>query len=201
MRLPIVEIYLDFNIYLSILKKEINNVINYEYVLAKIATIKRNSLDIKFPYSPAHMEEVALNLQKNSDAKKIIHQRLNIISRYSDNYLFLPGTPTLSQLDSDLENIPNIPELLETRKKINNMRQQYILGLHDKNPKTRRVIEPPMDCFQRVVGDLDATDWAHKNDIFHMGRRNKESIKTNFSKIDINPENIEAFEDLQKKIS
>jgi len=193
------EIYLDFNIYLSLLKKEINNVINYEYVLAKITTINRNSPTIKFPYSPAHMEEIAVNLQRNVNAKNLISQRLKLISRYSKNYEFLPGAPTLSQINEDLEEIPNIPELYETRRILDNIRKQYVLGTLKENPKTQRVVEPTINCFQRVVGDLEATDWAHKNDVYIMGRRNEKSIKKNFSFIDTNSDTIQTFEELHKK--
>ncbi len=193
------DIYLDFNVYLSILKREINSEINYEYIFSKLRRLRRYRQDIQFPYSPAHMEEVAVNLNKSDDAKKLISKRLNMIESISLSYEYLPGVPSRDDVVKNLNSIPCTPELMETRRQLEMVLNLYDKGLLIEEPATKKVTEKPMTCFKRVVGDLEATDWAHHNDVFHLGRRNEKSLQTNFDSIQKNSDGIETFVDYQKK--
>ncbi|MGB2521743.1 hypothetical protein [Shewanella algae] len=194
------EVYLDFNVYLSILKREINNEIHYEYILSKLRHLRRIRKEIKFPYSPAHMEEIAVNLKKDCDTNKLIVKRLAMIEYYSQSYEYLPGIPKKEKIIKDLKCMPLVPELLESRRKLEDLLKTYELGLIKEEPATRKVIEKPIVCFNRVVGDLDATDWAHENDVFHLGRRNQNSLNSNFEAIHRNPKNIQTFESYHREV-
>lgn len=194
------DVYLDFNIYLSIIKKEMNKEIDYRYVLAKLRFLRRKRNDIKFPYSPAHMEEVAVNV-KSGRHKHLIAERLKLIEFYSRRFQYLPGFPAEHELRESLKNSPDSPELKETRRIWIHLLNRYELGLIDESihAKVRKEFERPYDCFKRVVGDLGATDWAHRNEIYKLGRRNENSIKSNFEFINEDPSGVETFEDFHKK--
>lgn len=193
------EIYIDFNLYLSLIKREINKEIDYRYVLSKLRFIRRKCNNVNLPFSPAHMEEIAVNLG-NGKPKDMILKRLNIIKFYSENFEYLPGIPPKEVLISNLESTPNLPELRETRRIWCKIIDQYNNGdIDESRSKTQRVREEPLTCFQRVVGDLDATEWAHKNDIQKIGRRSPKSLKENYEALRQSTDEIETFECLQRK--
>ncbi len=193
------DIYLDFNVYLSILKREVTDLINYEYILSKLHHFHRYRQDIQFPYSPAHMEEVAVNLKKGDDAKELIENRLKTIEYYSRAYEYLPGLPLRYDIVHQLSQLPSTSELAKTKQELEMLLNSYDNGKLQEHPATRKVFEKPLDCFNRVVEDLDVTGFAHNNDVFHLGRRNKESLENNFKSIQKDCSNIETFEEYQNK--
>ncbi len=193
------DVYLDFNVYISILKREVTQEINYEYVFSKLRWLRRHRPDIKFPYSPAHMEEVAVNLIKGDEARTLISKRLRTIEFFSRCYEYLPGLPSREDIIENLRVIPDLPELEKTRSSLTELLNEYNNGIEPVCHSTIKCTERPIACFSRVIGDLDATDWAHFNDVYHLGRRNESSLKSNFDQIGVSHEDIENFESYQKK--
>lgn len=193
------DIYLDFNVYLSILKKEINKDVDYTYVLAKLRNLRRRRKDIRFPYSPAHMEEIAVNLSKEFDTEALVTQRIDIIKFYSQSYEYLPGLLSSKEAQEFLSVLPITPELAKTRQSLEALLQDYADGAITEHSATIKIIENPYDCFSRVIADLKATDVAHYNDVFHLGRRNDKSLTLNFETIQQDSSGIESFVAYQKK--
>jgi len=193
------DIYLDFNVYLSILKKEINKEVDYTYLLAKLRDLRRRRKDIRFPYSPAHMEEIAVNLSKDCDTEALVTKRLETIKFYSQSYEYLPGLPSSEEIRKSLSMLPLTPDLAQTRQQLEALLQAYTDGSIIEQNATIKTIENPFDCFSRVIADLKATDFAHDNDVFHLGRRNEKSLTANFETIQKDSSGIESFERYQKK--
>jgi hypothetical protein len=56
-------------------------------------------------------------------------------------------------------------------------------------------------CIARVDKYLDLTDLATRNDIYHLGRRNRETLKSNFEKLGKSTSSVSTFEEIQRKFS
>ena len=80
------DIYLDMNILISYIKQENLN-------LVKSLNYAINNTNIKFPYSPAHIEEIAVINRRSNNPESDINKNLRIISKICKNYEYLP-TPT-----------------------------------------------------------------------------------------------------------
>lgn len=82
------KIYLEYNMILALLKKE------DVFFSEKVDSLIRRDKKYVFPYSPAHIEEVATIYQDCKDknkAKEYVKEHLNFISVISDNLEFLPN--------------------------------------------------------------------------------------------------------------
>jgi hypothetical protein len=79
------EIYLDMNIIVSYIKQENENIIKTINFLSK-------NTKYKLPYSPAHIEEIAVIKRKVTTQKSeiYINRNLRIISKIAKNYEYLP---------------------------------------------------------------------------------------------------------------
>jgi len=92
-----VDIYLDMNIFVSYIKQE-----NIDLVKSLNYAIKNTTK--KFPYSPAHIEEIAVINRKSENSKRYISQNLKIISKICKDYEYLPtisdGIKTSNELPS-----------------------------------------------------------------------------------------------------
>jgi len=185
------EIYLDFNIYLSILKNEKNSA----YTLSKIINLRKKG--IIFPYSPAHIEELSVN--NNTENINILF-RLNLIKKISQCYEYLPGIPDLIYLNQMIHNYSNNTSYKNIVDEWKRLRELHYMGkVLDKELKTKIKKEEPIKCFKRVNNKMDWTDLALKNHISTLGRRNKESLERNFTEKEIIENNIISSESLQKK--
>lgn len=91
-----IAIYLDLNIYRHLIEKRKN----WHFIQDKINFLHKRGFI--FPYSPAHMEEIALICQKTDIDNHVekITQHLNIIKQISKNHEYLPGIPTASEIDN-----------------------------------------------------------------------------------------------------
>ena len=191
------QIYLDFNIFLSILKKENN----YEYTLSKINQLQKN--EFIFPYSPAHIEEVAVNYKRNIDNKEEeVNKHLLLIERISKNYEYLPGIPSLEKIKSNIEIFKKDSKLIKEYETYKFIEQLYNNNeISTEQNKTILKKEIPKDCLQRVMDGIDSTDYAIKNEQFNLGRRNPDSLKNNFTNLDLKDliPNTETFLELRKK--
>ena len=92
------DIYLDMNIFISYIKQENIN-------LVKVLNYAIKNTSIYFPYSPAHIEEIAVINRKSKDSKMHISQNLKIISKICKNYEYLP---TVSNGIKTLDESPSI---------------------------------------------------------------------------------------------
>ncbi|HFR1551667.1 TPA: hypothetical protein ACHUS3_001262 [Shigella sonnei] len=189
------DIYIDYNVYLNILNKEDD----YEWVVAKLNNLRKSTSFIV--YSPAHIEEIAENRSRdNVDILKVMNKTMHIISRYTRNVEYLPGIMTNDQIKDLLFQLSDNPAAISTRLNLEKMLfKNLISGISDDDCKTRRVIESPRDCMKRVYGLIDQTDVAHKNDIYHIGRRNDKSLCDNFTQLGIEYDSIQTFESYQKE--
>ncbi|WP_405077724.1 hypothetical protein [Pectobacterium versatile] len=189
------DIYVDYNVYLNILNREDD----YEWVAAKLNNLRKSTSSLI--YSPAHIEEIAENRSRdNVNILKVMNKTMHIISRYTHNVEYLPGGMTTDEINNLLSQLSDNPAATPTcliLKEV--LRQNLKFGTTDDYYQTQRVIESPRDCMERVYGLIDQTDVAHENDIYHMGRRNDNSLLDNFSLLGIENDNIQTFESYQKE--
>jgi len=82
------EIYLDMNIIIDYMNyyKDYKNI----ELVKKINFIGKNNQNIRFPYSPAHIEEIAVINRKSTKSKKYINQNFRIICKLTLNYEYYP---------------------------------------------------------------------------------------------------------------
>ncbi len=191
------EIYLDFNVYVSIFKKEAE----CDYLCSKIFELTKSGYI--FPFSAAHLEELVVIMKRggisDDDRKAIRKSYIALIRRFSQGYEYLPGVPDRDNVKEMLRNANKTAEL-ET------LRGEYVLyeKLHEEGViqpehlKTQLVKEHPSICLSRVLDRYELTDFAVKNDTFHIGRRNDDSLEKNFSKYQFETEGIETFERIQR---
>ena len=187
-------IYLDYNIYLSI----INNEDESSYTFAKISNLKDEGWI--FPYSPAHMEEIAV---KYPDQTALTSFEIRLIKRISDCCEFLPGQMNLAQVQNMLRQIQRAPASGEKIKLIStwqNILHQHKCGLIQKSDlATQLVHENPLACMERVLDGLDLTGFALNNDVNHLGRRNKKSLNNHARERGFNISGKKTFEEIQKQ--
>lgn len=159
------------NIYKSLVQREEGSeeVFKKIYNLAKAGHI--------FPYSAAHMEEVA----KSSELTTF----LALIDMISEGYAYLPGdlpsqialarfrlSKTLSSLVGDLE-FKGV--LNETASKYWEIYERQKESHSTANFRTKLVTEGTDSYFSRVANTLSHTHYAEASQIFVMGRRSAES--------------------------
>jgi len=191
------EIYLDFNVLISIVKKEVDS----DYTFAKIANLKRNGFI--FPYSPAHIEEIAVNYGKycKSEADEVVNKRLRLVKWTSQCFEYLPGTPSYESVIKTLKEVSNDPSLIKIKGYFLIMKRGYENGSTtavDNATQLRK--EEPAKCMARVMKDIDLTQVAQDNDMFHVGRRTKNSLKSNFEILGKSTEGLITFEEVHKKM-
>lgn len=187
------EIYLDMNVYLKIAKQESH----YQYLLSQLNNLKKSN--VIFPHSPAHGEEVAENLFKPINTK--LYQFVcTLVTRFNRGYGYLPSPPDNDTLDKRIReltdvNDPRLRHLIQILKKIKT---------YGTRPNTEGVLlieEQLVECIKRVINNdgLAVTSFAKALDVFHMGRRNKQSLESNFFRLGQEISDIEVFEEIQKK--
>lgn len=190
-------IYLDMNVFIDI-AQERNN---WKNILRKIFALKKTYC---FPYSPAHMEELA-NLCRLQEGKcGLIRKNIKVISDVSDNMELLPGIPSLKKI-TDLRQAfaeSTTPISADMDTVLSTTEREWNLGrLSSLDQRPRLVEEPPIACLKRVLNDLPVTDFALCNDIFHMGRKNRKSLEENFMHVNRNKkENLESFVDMRQRL-
>lgn len=88
-----IDVYLDHNIMCDYFSRNEINIIN------KVKSLKKK---VNFPYSPAHLEEVA-NINKSDlpkiEIKELILQNINGIAHISGFYEYLPSEKIISKLE------------------------------------------------------------------------------------------------------
>ncbi|WP_336701287.1 hypothetical protein [Pantoea dispersa] len=189
------DIYIDYNVYLNILNKEYD----YEWVVAKLNNLRKSTSSIV--YSPAHIEEIAENRSRdNVDVLKVMNKTMHIISRFTHNVEYLPGGMTIDEINNLLSQLSDNPAAIPTCLILKEtLHRNLKFGIPDNYYKTRRVVESPRDCMKRVYDLIDQTDVAHENDIYHIGRRNDNSLLDNFTLLGIENDSIQTFESYQKE--
>ena len=193
------EIYLDSNIYISIAKREKN----YEYTLAKINNLHKKG--IIFPHAPPHAEEISARIINNREpdvAKKFF----NLVIKFNSGFGYKPGFSNKKETEEiisffenneDYKNKPEIQKILNIFK--DNLKKINLGLLNEDHFKTLLVKDDFNECLTRVDKHLDLTEYAKKNEIYHLGRRNKEKLTSNFGKIGKSLDNITTFEEFHKR--
>lgn len=187
------EIYLDSNIYISIAKRELD----YEYTIAKMNNLKKKG--IIFPHAPPHAEEIHARIT-GKRGMDITRRFSSLIKRFNGGCGYLPGYPNEQEtifLIQTLQSKPELQSALEIH--INNLKKIQLGQIAEDEFATRVVYEDFYQCLDRVDKHIDFTDFAKRNDIFHLGRRNKKSLESNFEAINQTTESIKTFEEIQKK--
>jgi len=86
------EIYFDMNVIINYIQFYTNSNHQHKNITKKINYLIKNTKNI-YPYSPAHIEEIAVIERKAKSqrlAKKYINTNLKIISKISNDYEYLP---------------------------------------------------------------------------------------------------------------
>lgn len=186
------EIYLDSNVYICIAQREEG----YDYILSKINNLKKKG--VLFPHAPPHAEEISARIISQRDP--VVTRRFkSLIEKFNGGVGYLPGCPNKEETEEIINAIifdPTLQDVLNSYKK--NLENINAGRIQKRDFFTRRTSENFNDCLKRVDEHLDWTDIALKNDIFHIGRRNDASMKSNFDKLDINSSGIPTFEKIRK---
>lgn len=184
-------IYLDMNVFRAIKNKEKN----YDYLYAKINNLKK--LNFNFPYSAAHLEEVAKLDNSNFF--------LNLIEKISNEYSYRVGDIPTSIAKDDCKLFHKLIRnkfILDKDKEIYSKclldRLDILLYQNDLDEelvfKTKIQKEDINKYYGRVIGDLKSTDTAEMAKVNFLGSRNKESQRSNNI-----PEYFETAESIRKK--
>lgn len=194
-----IAVYLDLNIYRHLIEKRKN----WNLIQDKLNFLHKQGFI--FPYSPAHMEEVALIYQKTDidNHKEKIIKHLSIIERISKNYEYLPGIPTASEIDNVImwhasENCSMSKELIQ---ELEACKQEWRCGLlTEADRATRLTREAPERCFYRVCRDVDMSEFALKNDAKLVSRRTKSKAKSIFEELSIPyDESLSTLDEIRTK--
>lgn len=191
-------IYFDMNVFAHLAQRRKN----WRDIQNKIFALKAQ--DYIFPYSPAHMEEIA-NLCRFPEIKiNLIYRNLVVVHTVSCDMELLPGRPSLTKI-AELRRVfseSGTPISNDLITVLNSTEQEWNDGiLSSVDLQTRLIKESPVICLNRVLADLPVTDFAVCNDIFYMGRKNMKSIEKNFPNIpEMEKENIEPFVELRKRL-
>jgi|GEM_PF-1586092 len=191
------EIYLDSNIYISIANRELN----YEYTVAKLNNLKKHG--IIFPHAPPHAEEISARIY-SSRGIDVARRFINMLKKYNGGFGYLPGVPNLDEcleqikiLSSDLK---KHPELYPAIKILMRNKDKLMRGeRNEKNFPAQLIEEDFCSCLKRVNDRLDLTDFAKRNDIFFLGRRNEKTVVQNFESISEDHKSIETFDKIQRR--
>lgn len=192
-----IDIYLDLNIYISIAKREKN----YEYLIAKINNLSKSS--VTFPHSPAHGEELFALSESGRD--EITYSRVfALIEKYNNNYGYAPGKLSLQVATEMYRNYrqlsarePGLATLTDIFLSIIN---EHNLGLiREVDYETQRINQSLLECIKKVAKYSAANSFANTTETFHLGRRNENSLKDNFSKINVPTEGVVPFTEIHKK--
>lgn len=191
------EIYLDSNIYISIANREPN----YEYTVAKLNNLKKHNAI--FPHAPPHAEEISARIHNNRGID-VARRFINMLKKYNGGFGYVPGVPNLNECLEQIRilssNLQRFPSLLQALQNFINVRDQHLRGeRNETHYPTRLVREDFYSCLNRVDAGLDLTDFAKRNDIFFLGRRNEKTIAPNFESINEDHKSIETFDKIQKK--
>jgi hypothetical protein len=193
------EIYLDSNIYISIAKREKN----HEYTLAKINNLYKTG--IIFPHAPPHAEEISARIINNREPD-IAKKFFNLVIKFNRGFGYRPGFSNkketeeiiwLFQNNEDYKNAPEAQKILNIFK--GNLKKINLGLLNEGHFKTLLEKDDFNECLTRVDRHLDLTEYAKKNEIYHLGRRNKKKLTSNFEKIGKSSDNITTFEELHKR--
>ncbi|WP_151798890.1 hypothetical protein [Acinetobacter calcoaceticus] len=186
-------IYLDMNVFRAIKNKEQD----YDYLYAKINNLKK--LNFTFPYSAAHLEEVA----------KLSNNRffLKLIDKISNGYSYRVGDIPKSVAK---ENCKTFYTLYNNHWVLNIDKEVYLENLlHNlhiilyQNDKDKNLVfstkiqnEDIDDYYKRVVGDLNSTDTAERANIASLGSRNRDSQREKNI-----PDYFETSDDIRKRFN
>lgn len=193
------EIYLDSNIYISIANREKE----YEYIVAKMNNLKHKG--VIFPHAPPHAEEISARI--NSDRGLDTAKRfIKLLIRFNGGFGYLPGIPNQEETQEIINTLnclayknPSLKDAIKIYEGNLNLLKNG--KIPETDFQTRLIKESFYDCLNRVDRYLDFTDFAKRNDIFHLGRRNNKTLAENFQKIDIPTNNVKTFEELHKKLN
>ncbi|CAC9684749.1 hypothetical protein [Comamonas aquatica] len=192
-----IDIYLDLNIYISIAKKEPF----HEYLIAKINNLKK--LNITFPHSPAHAEEVSALIVSKRDpatARKLTR----LIQKYNNNIGYKPGSlndaEALEAFQLYRQQVNIDPRFIGISEYYLNVAAKNRSGeIKEEDHATQRISEN-FESRLKIAGDQTyLNDFANHMEKYFLGRRNKQSLKENFSTINESTDNIKTFEDIHKK--
>lgn len=196
-RLNSIDIYLDLNIYISIAKREPI----HDYLISKINSLHK--LNVTFPHSPAHAEEVSA-LRKSGRDPITAHRMSSLFKKYNNNIGYAPG---LLNENEAFEASLFYRQQAGQNLKIGLLSEYYLMMVLDnregkiteKDYTTQRISEE----FERRV-EISGTqthlnDFAKNIETYFLGRRNSESLKKNFSTINEPIDNIKTFEDIHKE--
>lgn len=187
------EAYLDSNVYFSIANREPG----YEYTLAKIKNL--SSSGCIFPHAPPHAEEVSARFISHRDVPSTF-RTYNLINKFNKNLGYRPGYPNLTETQEIIREFSGRPELTDAVRIHRSNLERLISGeINEKHFPTLLVREQFGECLARVDKYLNLTDAAKRNELFHLGRRNSQSLKSNFEEIKKTTKGVATFLDIQKK--
>lgn len=168
--------------------------------MAKLNNLEKSGFI--FPHAPPHAEEISARITN----QKGLHATLrfiNLIKRFNNGSGYLPGYPnesetegTILELQRHVDNNSELRAVLEIQRA--NLKRIRAGELTEEDFQTRQVREDFYACLTRVNKFLDLTDWSKRNDIFHLGRRNEGTLKSNFEIIDQPTREIQTFDKIQK---
>ncbi len=193
------KIYLDLNIYRHLIELRRG----YYSIKKKIISLK--STGCIFPYSAAHMEEIAVMFRMEEEDRpknNLIKKHINLIEEISSNYELRSGRPSLKTIEESRRHFiaSAVPISPEMKAVLDDTEREWRSGLlSSQDLKTRLIIEHPSECLNRVLCDIRVTDDSHRMNVFYMGRRNENSIKKNFAEMKLDAEGIPSFKELQDK--
>ncbi|UDQ96867.1 hypothetical protein AAEX28_07355 [Lentisphaerota bacterium WC36G] len=184
-------IYLDMNIFLCLKKKEEF----HNEVMDKIKFLKGQGFI--FPYSPAHMEEIAIPLRDRFTRDIIknisfVDKELQLIANISDNWEFLPGNMREEDVYNLFEANNNTysNSFLPSQEKL--MFEEYLRDLpfiikyHGEDIfKTQLKQEHPKECMKRVIEQYPKTQFAEDNDTLILGRKNDNVLEKTVKMLDL----------------
>jgi hypothetical protein len=192
-----IDIYLDLNIYISIAKREPI----HDYLISKINSLHK--LDVTFPHSPAHAEELSA-LRRSGRDPITAHRMSSLFKKYNNNIGYAPG---LLNENEALEASLIYRQQAGHNDKIALLSEYFLkIALDNRSGKitekdyaTQRISEE-FDRRVEIAGTKNHfNDFAINVETYFLGRRNSESLKKNFSTINEPIDNIKTFEDIHKE--
>lgn len=192
-----IDIYLDLNIYISIAKREPF----HDYLIAKINNLHK--LNFTFPHSPAHAEEVSALIESQRDpttAKRLA----SLIKKYNKNIGYKPGslndTEALEAFQFYRHQVNINPRFISISEYYLNVAEKNRSGeIKEEDHATQRISEDFESRLEIAGNQTYLNDFANHAEKYFLGRRNKQSLKENFSTINEPAESIGTFEDIHKE--
>nr|WP_314565896.1 hypothetical protein [uncultured Pseudomonas sp.] len=152
-----------------------------------------------FPHAPPHAEEFSARLLSNRDIPATLRS-CNIIRRFNGGMGYLPGYSNETETREIIRLFLGRPELAKALRTQRSNLERILSGeITEEQFATRLIKEDLLACMDRVVKQLDLTEFAKENEIFHLGRRDAKNLASNFEQLNLSTEGVDTFLEIQKK--